>query len=145
MTVEIPEGYGPFAEIDGFIARNGPYYVKELEDGSFRYAFQTSEQHGNPNGIVHGGAIFSFVDTAFGHLVVQETGRFCATISITCEYIAGTPVGVLVEAVGRIKKVTRTMVFADMDVMLEDKILMSATCVFKLFGEMPDDMADLKK
>ena len=139
MSGHVPEGYEPFAEVEGFIARNGPYYVKTLEDGGFRYGFQTSELHGNPNGIVHGGAVFSFVDTAIGHLVVHTTGRFCATISMTSEFIAGTPVGAYVEAVGRIKKVTRSMVFADMDVMLEDKILMSATCVFKLFGDMPKE------
>lgn len=139
MSEHVPEGFEPFATVEGFIDRNGPYFVKTLEDGSFRYGFQTDAKHGNPNGIVHGGAVFTFVDTAFGHMVVHETGRFCATLSITSEFIAATPVGAFVEAVGRIKKVTRTLVFADMDVMLDDKILMSATCVFKLFGDMKEE------
>lgn len=131
------EGFEPFAESGGYIEHNGPYFFKDLGQGAFDYGFQTDERHGNPNGVIHGAALIGFVDTVFGHMVVQETGRFCATVSLTTEFIAGTAAGAWVEAKGRIKKVTRTMVFADVDVFHEGKILMSATSVFKLFGERP--------
>jgi uncharacterized protein (TIGR00369 family) len=135
VSQEIPKDFEPFAEDDGYIGHNGPYYARDLGADGFVYGFQTDERHSNPNNVIHGAALVGFVDTVLGHMVVGETGRFCATVSLSTQFISGTQAGGWVEATGRIKKVTRTMVFADVDVYHEGKILMSATSVFKLFGD----------
>lgn len=138
MTFQIPDGYEPFANFDGYIGHNGPYYARDLGDGNFRYGFKTDERHGNPNDVIHGAALIGFADTLFGHMIVRQTGKICATISLTTEFISGTQTGAWIEATARIKKATRTLVFADADVFFEDKILMSSTCVYKIFGDHPD-------
>lgn len=48
-----------------------------------------SEMHLNPNGVVHGGALFSLVDNAMGGAVMQhlEEGQVCATIQITMNFL----------------------------------------------------------
>lgn len=137
MTFQLPNGYEPFAADDGYIGHNGPYYTKELTDGSYSYGFKTDNRHGNPDGIIHGAALVGFVDTLLGRLIAVETGRFCATVSLTTEFISGTPAGGWVEANAHLKRSTKNLAFASADVFFEDKLLLSATSVFKLFGERP--------
>lgn len=137
MTFQLPDGYEPFATDDGYIGHNGPYYAREMPDGSCRYGFKTDDRHGNPNGIIHGAALIGFVDTLLGRLVAVETDRLCATISLTTEFISGTPAGGWVEATAHLKQATKNLAFANADVFFEDKLLLSATSIFKLFGERP--------
>lgn len=137
MTFQIPDGYVPFAEDDGYIGHNGPYYAKEMPDGKFRYGFKTDARHGNPNGVIHGAALIGFADTTFGHLIVRKTGRFCATVSLTTEFISGAPAGGWVEATVHLKRATKNLAFANAEVFFEDQLLLSATSIFKLFGERP--------
>lgn len=138
MALQIPEGFEPFAQDDGYIGHNGPYYVKTSEDGSVRYGFQTDKRHGNPNGVIHGAALIGFIDTVFGRLIVNHTGRYCATISLTTEFLNGTAAGGWVEATARLKRVTKNLAFTSADITFEGDILLSATSVFKLFGERPE-------
>jgi len=135
MTSEIPEGFEAFGMDDGYIGHNGPYYARELPDGTFRYGFKTDRRHSNPNDVIHGAALVGFVDTLFGHLVAHTTGRNCATISLTTEFISGATAGGWVEASARLKRETRTLAFAGAELFFEDQLLLSATCIFKLFGE----------
>ena len=133
MSKVIPEGYTPFLESSGYIALNGPYYEKKMADGTYRYGFASDERHSNPNNVIHGAALVGFADTILGHNIVKVTGRYCATITLTTEFITGTSVGNWIEAAVRIKKTTRNMAFANADVYFEEKLLLSATSIFKLF------------
>jgi uncharacterized protein (TIGR00369 family) len=135
QILAIPEGFQPFDHPEGHIGLNGPYYFKNLSDGEFSYGFQTDERHGNPNGVIHGGALFSFVDTLLGHLIVSRTNRYCATVSITTEFVAAAPTGGWVEGTAELKKLTRSMAFVRAEVFCDGEILLLANSVFKLFGE----------
>jgi acyl-coenzyme A thioesterase PaaI-like protein len=131
--MKIPQGYKPFIEDTGYIGHNGPYYVR-LEEGKTRtFGFATDERHGNPNNVIHGAALVGFVDTLLGHLIVNETGRYCATISLTTEFISGAAIGSWVEASARIKRTTNSLAFVGADVYFEENILLTASGVFKLF------------
>lgn len=130
----IPSDFVTFEHNTGHIGLNGPYYYKALEAGAFSYGFLTDERHSNPNGVIHGAALFSFVDTVFGHLIVTNTQRLCATVSLTSEFIAATKVGHWVHAEVYIKKLTRSMAFVGAEVFSGDNLLMSATGIFKLFS-----------
>ena len=48
-----------------------------------------SDMHLNPNGVVHGGALFSLVDNLMGAAVMQhlDEGEVCATIQITTNFL----------------------------------------------------------
>jgi acyl-coenzyme A thioesterase PaaI-like protein len=131
--MNIPDGFEPFIENTGYIGHNGPYFVKLASDGSRIFGFATDDRHGNPNNVIHGAALTGFVDTLLGHLIVKETARFCATISLSTEFITGAPVGSWVEAAASIKKTTNSLAFVGADVYFEGDILLSASGVFKLF------------
>jgi len=133
-TSGIPSGFNSFANVDGYIGRNGPYYCKERDAGGFDYGFLPDHRHGNPNDVIHGAALLGFVDTAFGHLVVASTQRYCATVSLNTDFIGATDVGSWVDAEVYLKKLTGSMAFVGAEVSCGDKLLLSATAIFRLFA-----------
>ncbi|MGB3811006.1 MAG: PaaI family thioesterase [Parvibaculum sp.] len=125
--------FTPFAESGGFIAHNGPYCWAEEPSGEYVYGFQSDARHGNPNGVLHGAAITTFVDTFLGHAVVAQTERLCATVTLNVQFVAGAPAGGWVSGRARLRKLTRTMAFLDAEVSVGDKLLLIATAVFRVF------------
>ena len=47
------------------------------------------EEHLNPNGVVHGGVLFTLVDTCLGAALMQRlaTGELCATLQISMNFL----------------------------------------------------------
>ena len=58
-------------------------------DGEAVAALDVSDRHLNPNGVVHGGVVFTLVDTAMGRatMSVLEEGRICASIEGAVRYL----------------------------------------------------------
>ena len=52
-------------------------------------ALDVGDRHLNPNGVVHGGVVFTLVDTAMGRatMSVLEEGRICASIEVAVRYL----------------------------------------------------------
>jgi uncharacterized protein (TIGR00369 family) len=125
--------FASFAENGGFIAHNGPYYWAKEPSGEFVYGFQSDARHGNPNGVLHGAAVTTFVDTFLGHAVVVQTGRLCATVALNVQFVAGAPSGGWVSGKARLRKLTRTMAFLDAEASAGDKLLLTATAIFRVF------------
>ncbi len=130
---QAPAGYTPFREGGGYIGLSGPFYWKKLESGEYAYGFQSDERHANPNGVLHGASLVTFVDTLLGHAVVFATGKACATVALTTQFVAGAPVGRWISGAARMRRLTRSMAFLDADVSDGDVLLMTATAVFRIF------------
>ena len=73
MTASVPAGFVPFPKFGGFIDNSGPFFRADLVDGRRRYGFRTAAKHANPNGVIHGGVLVTFVDTCMGQAVVDAT------------------------------------------------------------------------
>tara|TARA_B100000586_G_scaffold175911_1_gene128617 strand:- start:295 stop:690 length:396 start_codon:yes stop_codon:yes gene_type:complete len=58
-------------------------------DGEAVAALDVNDRHLNPNGVVHGGVVFTLVDTAMGRatMSVLEEGRICASIEVAVRYL----------------------------------------------------------
>ena len=71
-----------FAELVGF-------EVFPESDGTGKAQLIVSECHLNPNGVVHGGALFTLVDTAMGASLMQrlDEGGICATLQISMNFL----------------------------------------------------------
>ena len=71
-----------FAELVGF-------EVFPESDGTGKAQLIVSERHLNPNGVVHGGALFTLVDTAMGASLMQrlDEGEICATLQISMNFL----------------------------------------------------------
>lgn len=128
MDLAIPDGFEPFINDEGYIGHNGPYYVRQMSAGVQKYGFASDERHGNPNNVIHGAALIGFVDTLLGHVIVQETGKICATVTLTTEFISAAKIGSWVEATARIKRVTNSLAFVSADVYLKRIFTYSHVC-----------------
>ena len=91
ITDQVPDGFQAFDRAAHFANFIGPYYFREMPAGDFRYAFWTGSQHANPNGVTHGGALFSFADHITGHTIVHTQHRMCATLKFKVNYVAAAP------------------------------------------------------
>ena len=65
----------------------------EEEPGRVVATMEVTERHLSPNGTVHGGVLFTLVDTAMGKATVGviAEGRTCASIELSARYLR--PVG----------------------------------------------------
>ena len=110
-----PEGFSRIAAGSGFIAVNGPLYLRQ-GDGAPLFGFRVEARHCNPMGICHGGWMASFCDMLLplsAHLLVPEIGRrFLPTISLQLDYLAPSPLGAWVQGEAQVLRHTRSMVFA---------------------------------
>lgn len=129
-----PEGYQPFQVTDGFIGLNGPYFWREDAAGQCEFGFQTDARHGNPNGFVHGGAVLTFLDTILGHAVVKEAQKPCATVSLDSRFIGTAAPGAWIGGRTTLKKLTRSFAFVDAEAFEGDKLLVTATAIFRVFS-----------
>ena len=86
------EGYDvfPLRSFLDFDIGDGP-------DGAVAY-LDVDDRHLNPNGIVHGGVVFTLADTAMGRatMVVLDDGQICASIEVSVRYLRPIPGGRLV-------------------------------------------------
>jgi len=86
-----------FAELVGF-------EVFPESDGTGKAQLIVAERHLNPNGVVHGGALFTLVDTAMGASLMQrlDEGEICATLQISMNFLRPVVSGGVVECEARV-------------------------------------------
>ncbi|MBI4637126.1 MAG: PaaI family thioesterase [Candidatus Rokubacteria bacterium] len=66
-------------------------------NGACRFDLTVRPEHMNPYGVVHGGVVYSLVDTAMGGALVSQLGpgERCATLEIKINYLAPVSEGTL--------------------------------------------------
>ena len=74
----------PYAELVGFTLRLG-----RRGSGSCSAALDVRPELLNPNGVVHGGALFSMADTVMGAALhtTLAPGEYCATVEIKMHFL----------------------------------------------------------
>ena len=90
--MSIPPGFRELTEAIGFAAANGPWFEK-IEDGRLIRGFRPGLQHANSHGIVHGGMLASFIDSAMGSTVFHVLQRRCVTVRLSLDYLMPGRVG----------------------------------------------------
>lgn len=70
----------------------------EIEDGEPGQAeawLDVGDDHMNPNGVVHGGVVFTLADTAMGRatMSILDEGQFCASIEVSVRFLRAVPAG----------------------------------------------------
>ncbi len=93
--------------------------------------------HLNPNGVVHGAVLFALVDTAMGKAtmsVVDEPGRYCASIEVSLRFIRPAVAGALTATATVIKR-GRSVVHLEARVLGDDdRLVGTAMGTFALLG-----------
>jgi acyl-CoA thioesterase len=84
------------------------------EDGIARFSVTVEPAHFNPHGVLHGGVIYTMIDSCMGAAVMArlEPPNFCATIELKVSYLEGVRGGRLL-AEAEVVKEGRTIAFVD--------------------------------
>jgi uncharacterized protein (TIGR00369 family) len=137
----IPEGFKPRRFGEGFIAVNGPLYVKKLEPGIL-LGFRVEPRHCNPMGICHGGMIATFCDMLLPisahYLSTELARRFLPTINLQVDYLAASKLGAWVQGEAELLRATRSMVFMQGVVHADGEAVARASGIFKIGPRFED-------
>jgi uncharacterized protein (TIGR00369 family) len=81
-------------------------------DGQWRYGLQTVPEHGNPNGVVHGGVLMAFADHGLSMLAWEAAERaICTTIQLNTHFLDAARPGEFLELRGEVTRRTHGLVF----------------------------------
>lgn len=81
------EGFSQFDKMGNFIGAE----VVSLNEKECVFAYQVNPAHFNPNGILHGGALYAVMDSsqgAFIHYILDDKFKFAATGTSVIKYTA---------------------------------------------------------
>ena len=120
----------------GFMKHNGGILFKTISENEYQFKATIKEKHLNTAGITHGGFIAAFVDAGAGtaaHRVAYQ--KPCVTISLELKFISAVKLGQ--ELIGKtiIQKKTKTMVFITCELKAENKIVATASGVWKILNK----------
>lgn len=98
---KIPDGFHALTDLPGFAGHNGPWYEK-VAGGRVIRGFLAGPQHANTLGIVHGGMMAAFLDSAMGTCVFHTLQRRCVTLTLNLGYLGPGRIGDWLEAEGEV-------------------------------------------
>ena len=117
----------------GFMKHNGGVMFKNISDTEYEFKSTISENHLNAAGITHGGYLSALVDAGAGTAAHRAANNAaCVTISLDLKFIGASKIGD--EIIGNVKilKKTKTLVFLFCELKCNDKIITSASGVWKI-------------
>ena len=117
----------------GFMQHNGGILFKTISKDEYQFKTTISESHLNSAGITHGGFIAAVVDAGAGtaaHRVADN--KPCVTISLELKFISAIQLGQELVGTTKIQKKTKSMVFLTCELKVENKIVATASGVWKI-------------
>ena len=117
----------------GFMKHNGGIMFRNISETEYEFKTTINENHLNAVGITHGGFICSLVDAGAGTAAHRCAGQApCVTISLDLKFIATTKIGDEIIGFTKILKKTKSMVFLICHLKSKDKIIASASGIWKI-------------
>jgi uncharacterized protein (TIGR00369 family) len=122
----------------GFMKHNGGILFRNISDTEYEFKTTINENHLNAIGITHGGFICSLIDAGAGTAAHRCAGQApCVTVSLDLKFIATTKIGDEIVGFTKILKKTRSMVFLICHLKSKDKIIASASGIWKILKQNP--------
>lgn len=111
--------------------------VDDERPGEAEASIDVGERHLNPNGVVHGGVVFTLVDTAMGRatIFVLDEGSYCASIEVSVRFLRAVTEGRMTARV-TVLQAGRRIVQQEGRVTVdgEDRPIVSASGSFAVLG-----------
>ena len=117
----------------GFMKHNGGVMFRNISESEYEFKTVINENHLNAAGITHGGYLAALIDAGAGtaaHRSAQNAP--CVTISLDLKYIGASKIGDEITGHVKILKKTKTLVFLFCELKCNDKIITSASGVWKI-------------
>ena len=118
---------------NGFMKHNGGILFKTISENEYQFKATITENHLNAAGITHGGFIAAFIDAGAGTAAHRSSNNSpCVTISLELKFIAAVKLGQELVCNTKIQKKTKTMVFLTSELTVGNKIVATASGVWKI-------------
>ena len=125
----------------GFMKHNGGVMFKNISNNEYEFKSTINENHLNAAGITHGGYLSALVDAGAGTAAHRSTDNApCVTISLDLKFIGASKVGNELTGFTKILKKTNTLVFLFCELKCNNKIITSASGIWKILKIKPSDL-----
>ena len=125
----------------GFMKHNGGVLFRTISDSEYEFKTIINKNHLNAAGITHGGYLSALIDAGAGTAAYRTSGNApCVTISLDLKFISASKVGDEVTGFTRILKKTNSLVFLFCELRCNDKIITSASGIWKILKIKPSDL-----
>ena len=117
----------------GFMKHNGGLLFRTISEDECEFTTIINENHLNAAGITHGGFIAAFIDAGGGSAAHKSADQnMCVTISLEIKFISPVKLGQKLVGKTKIQKKTKSMVFLTCELRASDKIVATASGVWKI-------------
>ncbi|MDC0031251.1 PaaI family thioesterase [Candidatus Pelagibacter sp.] len=117
----------------GFMKHNGGILFKNLSETEYEFKSIITENHLNAAGITHGGYLSALIDAGAGTAAHRVSGNSpCVTISLDIKFIGSSKIGDEIIGFTKIQKKTNSLVFLVCNLKCNNKIITSASGVWKI-------------
>ena len=117
----------------GFMKHNGGLLFTTVSENEYHFKTTIKENHLNSAGITHGGFIAAIVDAGTGTAAHRAAdNKPCVTISLELKFISVIKLGQELIGTTKIQKKTKSMVFLTCELKTENKIVATASGVWKI-------------
>jgi len=122
----------------GFMKHNGGLLFKAISENEYSFKTIIDKNHLNAAGITHGGFLAAVVDAGAGTAAHRSADNNpCVTISLELKFISAVQLGQELIGKTKIQKKTKSMVFLTCELMVENKIVATASGVWKILRKLP--------
>tara|TARA_Y100000590_G_C15276526_1_gene847146 strand:+ start:161 stop:583 length:423 start_codon:yes stop_codon:yes gene_type:complete len=122
----------------GFMKHNGGLLFKTVSENEYQFKTTIVKNHLNAAGITHGGFIAALVDAGAGTAAHRSSDNSpCVTISLELKFISPVQLGQELIGITKIQKRTKSMIFLTCELIVKDKIVATASGVWKILKKIP--------
>ena len=125
----------------GFMKHNGGVLFRNISESEYEFKTIINKNHLNAANITHGGYLSALIDAGAGTAAHRAVGNApCVTISLDLKFIGASKEGDEIHGFTKILKKTNTLVFLFCELRCNDKIITSASGVWKILKIKPSDL-----
>ena len=122
----------------GFMKHNGGVMFRNISESEYEFRSVINENHLNAAGITHGGYLSALIDSGAGTAAHRAADNMpCVTISLDLKFIGSSKIGDEIIGYTKILKKTNTLVFLFCELKCNNKIITSASGVWKILKIRP--------
>ena len=125
----------------GFMKHNGGVMFRNISDSEYEFKSIINDNHLNAAGITHGGYLSALIDAGAGTAAHRAADNApCVTISLDIKFIGSSKVGDEILGHVKILKKTKTLFFLFCELKNNEKIITSASGVWKILKVTPSQL-----
>ena len=129
----MPKDFQQISLKQGFMKHNGGVLFRDISDTEFEFKSTINDNHLNAAGITHGGYLSALVDAGAGTAAHRSAESApCVTISLDLKFIGSSKARDEIIGPVKILKKTKTLVFLFCELKCDNKIITSATGIWKI-------------